>query len=478
MFTRALSGFIFIFVFLSGLVVAQQPSDAQRLNQAFFNKIEFHLNQQETDSVYAMTSAAFQRAVPIDAFRMVIQQQIYLRGGIRDAELLDFDNNVATYKLVLGQASSQLSMSLDSENMISLLTLQSYQAPKEPTVAEDVPLISDVDKRIDAIAGNYVKKANTRGLAIGVIKDGRTSHYFYGETARGTKELPTESTTFEIGSISKTFTATLLAYLVEQDRLSLDDTITKFLPDSLAENESLQRITLKHLANHTSGLPRLSPDLMLISAEHPLDPYRGYSKAHLYSYLKEFKASREPEEAYEYSNLGYAVLGTILTSVYDKDYNALVREIIAGPLKLTNTTQYPDTVKHRLPPVHNQEGAVTPYWSFDAYEGAGALKSTISDLLLYAKAHFKNPETELEYALSLTRQFTYFNPPDTDIGLAWHMATRGGYLIYQHTGGTYGSSSYIAFSPDKRLAVVVLSNAAESTAATGDAVLEFLLEVD
>ena len=71
------------------------------------------------------------------------------------------------------------------------------------------------------------------------------------------------------------------------------------------------------------------------------------------------------------------------------------------------------------------------------------------------------PESDLEHALALTRQFTYFNPPDTDIGLAWHMNLIGDELVYWHNGATFGSSSYIAFTPDRKIAVVVLSNSAE-----------------
>ena len=103
----------------------------------------------------------------------------------------------------------------------------------------------------------------------------------------------------------------------------------------------------------------------------------------------------------------------------------------------------------------------TPVWTFDAFAAHGALKSTVKDLLAYAKAHFQMPESDLEHALAYTRQFTYFNPPDTDIGLAWHMNLMGDELIYWHNGATFGSSSYLALSPDRKVAVVVLSNTAE-----------------
>src|SRR5690606_40060335 len=103
--------------------------------------------------------------------------------------------------------------------------------------------------------------------------------------------------------------------------------------------------------------------------------------------------------------------------------------------------------------VYNKDGQETPLWTFDAFTAHGSLKSSVKDLLTYAKAHFKMPATDLEHALAQTRQFTYFNPPDTDIGLAWHMYLMGYEPIYWHNGGTFGSSSYVAFSPDRKIAV-------------------------
>src|SRR5690606_15437675 len=117
--------------------------------------------------------------------------------------------------------------------------------------------VSTLDRFVDSVALTYSRKGNTHALAIGIINNGKTSSYYYGETEKGSKQLPDENTLFEIGSITKTFTATLLAYFAGQQVLDLADPITKYLPDSLAGNPDLQKITLTQLANHTSGLPRL-----------------------------------------------------------------------------------------------------------------------------------------------------------------------------------------------------------------------------
>lgn len=456
---------------------AQEITDQQRINQAVFNKVEYHLNQQETDSIYAMTGKTFRQAFSAAALQSLLAKELYPLGRIQTAVPVAFEQNTGIYKLGFNGTALQLTLSLDSLNLIERFGLQPDKTtPKEEmakgTASDNSELI--FERKIDSIANAYIRKGNTHALAFGMIKAGKTSNYFYGETQKGNKQLPDESTLFEIGSISKTFTATLLAYLAEKQQVSLDDTITKYLPDSLAHNPDLQKITLQQLANHTSGLPRMPSDFAAVTAADSLNPYALYHQEHLYAYLSKYEASGEPGSTYVYSNLGYAVLGTILSNISGKNYNEMVQEVIAQPLELGNTTEHPDA-KQNFIPVHNQKGETTPHWTFRAFAAAGALKSTVMDLLRYAKAHFKMPETDLEKALALTRQFTFFNPPDTDIGLAWHMVMQGGSLVYQHTGGTYGSSSYIAFSPDKNIAVVVLSNSSEKVDSTGNAILEFLI---
>ena len=260
--------------------------------------------------------------------------------------------------------------------------------------------------------------------------------------------------------------------------MGLDDAIAKYLPDSVAANPDLQHITLKQLANHTSGLPRLPDNMEGTAAAHPLDPYKGYTKEQLYAYLKSYKAVLPPDSIYQYSNLGFGLLGDILSTVYGQPYDDMIQEVVCKPLGLKNTTEHPNTDTQYVAKVYNEKGQETPLWTFDDFAAHGSLKSTIADLLTYAKAHFKMPETDLEHALALTRQFTYFNPPDTDIGLAWHMTLVGDELIYWHNGGTFGSSSYMAFTPDKKIAIVVLSNTAESVDAVGLAILNRVLAAE
>ena len=274
---------------------SQEENRDQQINQAVFNKIEYHFNLQETDSIYALAGPRFKQSLSLQAFQTVMSQQLYPLGQIQSAELKSFENGTGIYKLDFLSTPLQVVLGLDSLNRIATFLFQPYAGDQ---VAEktDVPAVasaatSGLDSYIDSIALAYSRKGHTHALAIGVVYDGKTSSYYYGETENGNKQLPDENTLFEIGSISKTFTATLLAYLAQTGLLSVDDTITRYLPDSVAANPDLQRITLKQLANHTSGLPRMPSNIAATAAAHPLDPYKDYLQADLYSFLASYKAS-------------------------------------------------------------------------------------------------------------------------------------------------------------------------------------------
>jgi len=451
----------------------------QQINQAVFNKIEYHFNLQETDSIYALAGPRFKQSLSLQAFQTVMAQQLYPLGQIQSAELKAYENGTGIYKLNFLSTPLQVVLGLDSLNRVETFLFQPYAGDpvpeKKEVISSSSSATSKLDFYIDSVALAYSRKGHTHALAIGVIHNGKTSSYYYGETEKGNKQLPDENTLFEIGSISKTFTATLLAYLAQTQLLNVDDAITNYLPDSVAANPDLKRITLQQLANHTSGLPRMPANIDATAASHPLDPYKDYTQADLYSFLTSYKATAPPDSMYSYSNLGYGLLGDILSTVYGKPYNEMVQEIICQPLGLGSTTEYPSPDSQYVAKVYNKDGQETPLWTFDAFTAHGSLKSSVKDLLTYAKAHFKMPETDLEHALARTRQFTFFNPPDTDIGLAWHMNLMGDELIYWHNGGTFGSSSYMAFSPDRKMAVIVLSNTAESVDNVGVSILNSIL---
>jgi len=449
-------------------------SRQQQKVDSVFQEVKKYFNQKNADAIYNMAGADFQKELTIDAFNDVTGKQLFPLGGIKESSLISFVNNsVATYKLTFASMTLQLLMSLDKRDKLELFLFQEYREPaadKTGLVASTNPMVSDMDKKVDSVARTYIQKSTTVGLRIGILKNGTVTTYGYGETIKGNGKIPNDDTFFELGSITKTFTAIVLAYYVETGKVKLADPIIKYLPDSVAENPELRSITLLNLVNHTSGLERI-PDNLIPHATDPLNPYKDYNLKLLYQYLKTCKLKSKPGEQYAYSNLGVGLLGSILEGVSQKLYEEIVRDVICKPLGMFSTDQYLNPLfLPRFVQVYNAQGQPTPPWDFDVLAACGALRSTMNDMLIYAKANMYPGTDMLSKAIEMTHRVTFTK--DVKIAMAWHIITVNGVDYIFHNGGTNGSSSFLAFNAEKNLAVIVLSNAAESTDAVGTEILK------
>jgi CubicO group peptidase (beta-lactamase class C family) len=441
---------------------AQSP--VERRNRAVYNRIEYFVNTNQPDSVYALASPEFKNQINKDGFVDMIKGMA-MYGKLTNTQPVTFSNNIAGYNMLLGSVKTSLYLGVDSNYNFYyfLFKPEHIQTARTEEIKANVNTQNPLDFYVDSVARAYLSNPNTKSLSIGIIHKNKVNTFYYGQTdATNKASIPDGNTLYEIGSVSKVFTATLLADLVEKGTLSLDDSITKFLPDSLAQNPFLQKITLKNLANHTSGLRRLPANFDKVAKYNPSNPYANYGRNDLFAYLKDVKTEVEPGENYEYSNLGYGLLGEIISVILNKTYAQNIKEIITDTLKLANTVEKANPKTQKAVKVYNDQGQEVPIWEWQAFAGTGALKSTVHDMLRFAQYQFKLPETTLENAMMLTRQFTHYLPPNTDIGLAWHMNMVDDVIQYWHNGGTGGSSSFIGLVPDKKSVVVVLSNSAIS----------------
>ena len=463
-----------IIVFCSSSTFAQ--SRQQLKTDSVFALVQKFFNAKQADSLYALGGDRFKKAFSPEAFRSVADQQLFPLNDIKGSSLISFvNNNVATYKLIFEAVTLQLQMGLDQNNKLDMFLFQPFKqvsADKLSPAATSNKLLTPMDKEIEAVVRPYIQKANTVGLSIGVLKDGKITTYNYGETLKGNGKLPTPNTIFEIGSVTKTFTAALLAYYVNEGKVKLTDPITKYLPDSVAVNKALSAVTLLTLSNHTSGLDRMPNNLDIKPSDEP-NPYKTYNKQMLFAYLKTCKLNNKPGERYDYSNLGIGLLGTILSQISGKTFDQMIAEVICKPLMMLSTAQHLSVAKQaNFVSVYNETGNVTPAWDFDVLAPCGALHSSVNDLLIYARANMVPASNKLGKAFELTHQITFTK--DAKMGLAWHIILVDGVEYYFHNGGTYGSSSFLAFNTQKNLAVIVLSNAAESTDAIGTGILKKL----
>lgn len=332
------------------------------------------------------------------------------------------------------------------------------QSTEQTPVSTDNPRRTPLDRQIDSLVTDFLRKHKTVGLSIGILRGDSTFYFNYGETAKGNGQLPARSTLYEIGSISKTFTATLLADAARRGRIDMNAPVNNFLPDSLPIlQKNGKRVTLTMLANHTSGMPRL-PTNLFTSTVALVNPYREYDRRKLFAYLMKAELAREPGKEVEYSNLGAGLLGTLLENGLNSDYEELLQKRIAGPLGMKSTAlTLNDEQKRRFAQGHDGGGKAASSWEFLALAGAGGIRSTTEDMLKYLRAELGDGPRTLVRAMQLTQEKTA-TQGDRAIGLGWFWNVKNPQPWYWHNGGTGGFSTFAAFNLRRKTALVVLTN--------------------
>jgi serine-type D-Ala-D-Ala carboxypeptidase/endopeptidase len=294
------------------------------------------------------------------------------------------------------------------------------------------------------------------GCVVGVFDNGRKEVHGYGEVHRGKGDRPDGDTIYEIGSITKAFTGTLLADAVQRGLVKLDAPLQDFMPKGVTLDVAKnQPIRLVDLASQTSGLPRL-PDNM--KPKDPANPYADYTPELMFEFLGKHKLRRPPGE-YEYSNLGMGLLGHVLAKQARQTYEELVTERICKPLAMNDTCiTLSAEQRKRLAPPYNGELGDAKNWDINALAGAGGLRSTVNDLLKLVEASLGDDDGPVVKAIHEAWKTRYGKPGQIGVGLAWHIARDG--VTRWHNGQTGGYSSAVFIYPPKKLGVVVLCNTA------------------
>ncbi|MCY7359757.1 MAG: serine hydrolase [Rudanella sp.] len=448
--------------FLSLLLLFSFITPAQAQNRfaldSLANKARQYLNARQPDSLYAMMGDAFHKEIPADQFRTITAGLSGQLGNWKLNTFRGFKGSAIRYKATFANAPMDFYLSQDSSGRIQTFLFRNYEPDPPtslPTVVNTNPLRTRFDQQVDSLTRTFFARNKAVGLSIGLLRNDSLFVFGYGETAKGNKTPPTAENLFEIGSISKTFTATLLADLVERGKLKLTDPVNRYLPDSIpALQKDGKPVTLLTLSNHTSGLPRLPTNLNLFAS--PINPYKTYDRAALFSFLKWAELATPPGQTLAYSNLGVGLLGTVLELKTGQSYQTMLTNRITGPLKMNHTfLTISDIQKPLFVQGHDSERNPASSWEFQSLAGAGAIRSTVNDLMLYLKAQMGAAPKSLTKAIRLTHQPT-FSETSRQIGLGWFTDKQG---WFYHHGGTGGFTSFAGFSPDNQMAIVVLSNA-------------------
>jgi len=272
-------------------------------------------------------------------------------------------------------------------------------------------------------------------------------------------------TIFQIGSVTKVFTALLLADMAERGEVRLSDPAACYLPGSRGGT-----VTLADLATHTSGFPRLPRGLLWFALLSPRDPYARYPERRFLRAARRALRAGSGGHPYTYSNFGYGLLGYLLGQAAGTPYPTLVATRICTPLALPDTTfTVPAPSRDRKAQGH-QRGRPAPDWHLGPLSAAGALYSTVTDLATLLQAHLTaassapaalpaSATSSLAAAIRAT-VVPRHQIPGGEIGLAWHQTRRGDHTIIWHNGMTGGFSAMVAFDPARGLGVAALANTA------------------
>ncbi|MEM8534494.1 MAG: serine hydrolase domain-containing protein [Chloroflexota bacterium] len=309
---------------------------------------------------------------------------------------------------------------------------------------------------IDDIVTPFLAKRHKVQLAIGTICNGQKTVISYA-TPQGTP-VPSGQSLFEIGSITKVFTAVLLADLVFTGQSKLDDSAHALFPEP---NNIPREVTLQHLATHTSGLPRLPSNLFWPMLRNIDNPYSNYTQQHLNKYLRRYRHKHKRIGTYEYSNLGAGVLGAILASRLHLSYEAAIQTRISDRLGLDDTRiTLSSEQTERLITGYTGEGQSTPNWDMSTLAGAGALRSSVDDMLRFIAANLDDVQGTGVMLQFCHAARTHIDQTGNQVGLGWHIKAlpEGRSTILWHNGGTGGYRSYMGLVKQQEIGVVVLSN--------------------
>lgn len=320
------------------------------------------------------------------------------------------------------------------------------------------------DAVVAKAAAEFMAAPEAAGLSVGVIQAGKSYRYHFGTVSKELTQLPDDRTLYPIASLTKTFTGTLLAQAALDHRLKLDDDVRRYLGagfDNLVFEQ--QPVRLYHLLNHRSGLPFVLPDRPEAAPgfEHDAVPFplridaivAGSSRDEFYAGLRQVKLTAPPGSRFQYSNAAAQLAGYILEKLDGRDFETLVQQRIARPLGMSDTVISPTARQaKRLAAGYDGSGKRQPYGP-PQFQAAGALKSTLADMLAYAQWQL----AESDPAVRLSHQPTYVSE-DYAVGLNWQMLKGGAGRVIWQDGASPGFASLLVLHPEQEMAIVLLSN--------------------
>lgn len=423
-------------------------------NRIITEKLVEHYNNDNYNGIFSMFADVMKEALPIDKTTEFLKGLKSQAGNITNREFVKYENGTyASYKTTFERAVFALNISIDDNSKINGLLVKPFaEEVNTENVINNLSIKNGLitkDQSEIIFESTKVFPNNTQ-LSIAIINNGKVSYYGIKMVSDTISTIDNQKSVFEIGSISKVFTSTLLANFVIDGKIKLNENINDYLKTPF-NNDT--KISFINLANHSSGLPRLPTNLDL-SKVNPENPYKEYKEKELEEYLTN-QLELPNKGKYQYSNLGAGLLGYTLGKIENTSYKSLLQNKIFSKYDMKNSTADIKKIEGNLVRGLNNEGVEVPNWDLSVLAGAGGILSTTEDLSKFVITQFITSNKALE----LTRQKTFEINEKMDIGLGWHiLKSKSENLWYWHNGGTGGYSSSMVIDDKSKNGIIILSN--------------------
>lgn len=448
---------------LLGLLCTCQLGYAQNPD-AFWKRFQNLYNEDKFAAIYDLLAPSFKSEMNLEQHTTFFKDQIKESAGkMRGAVLLKAEDEAGTYLVTCDNMKFKVLLVLDKEEKVAGWMWQPYQESKatRQNIQYINPLSNKTDSMIDREARKYLQQYPKARLSFAIVQPGKTDYYFYADG-----QLPDTQSVYELGSITKTYIGWLTAQAVTEGKLNTEADIRTYLVGTYKNLEKEgQAILVKHLLNHSSGLPRL-PENYLGKIKDHKNPYASYGNEQLLQSLHTTTLKTKPGTRIAYSNFGYGILGYILEQVYQQPLEQLLNAKLQSALTLgpVSFKTVPGMVQG-----HDEQMNAVPDWEFRAMAGAGAIKTTISSTAAFLRKQI----TAQDKAVQLSQ-----NVIDTGIepqtAWAWQVNTLKNQAdtLFWHNGMTGGFSSFYGFFKQKKTGLIMLSNVAHPVDAFAGEILK------
>jgi CubicO group peptidase (beta-lactamase class C family) len=336
---------------------------------------------------------------------------------------------------------------------------------------------------IDDVVREQMAKWEVPGLTVGILHDGNVETAGYGVTSIETKQPVVPETLFQIGSISKVFTATLAMTLVDEGKLDLDAPVIGYVPDlPLADETARKTITVRHLLTHMSGFYGDRFDDQGVGDDAIAKAVAAFG---------DLKQQTAPGELWTYCNAGFDLAGRAIELILGQRFEDAMKERVLKPLGMERSTYFAaEAIRHSVGVGHTkllgEEQKVADPWPIPRRSNpAGGISSNVAELLRFALMHMQDGELDgvrvisAESARAMRTKQTVGDYP-RHWGLGWSLREVNGVTMAEHGGGTNGFMTRLTTVPERKFAVAVFTNGDKGSAAhgkIGDVILEQLLGI-